>query len=181
MADATRHVTRGYARAMLTVAEVSDAVDAVENDLRDVGEVYRQSAALREFFANPGVEGGGKRAALEALLEQKVHPIVLAHVGLLAEQGHGHHLPEVVADYIEDASQVRGRITAEVTTAVELDADQQERLRAALAEHAGRAVAVRSLVDPEIGGGVVVRLGDQVIDGSVRNQMNRLRGDLAGY
>ena len=180
MASETKQLTRGYARAILAVAEANDAVDAVENDLRDVGELYQSSAPLREFLARPGVDGAGKRDALAALLHQKVHPIVLSHMGLLAEQAHGRHLPEVVADFIEEAAQVRGRITAEVTTAVELPADQAERLRQALAKRTGRAVVLRPLVDPEIGGGVVVRLGDQVIDGSVRNQLNRLRGTLGG-
>lgn len=181
MAAETKQVTRGYARALLAVAEADDAVDVVENDLRDVAATFQQNAELREFLANPGVEGGGKRAALEQLLRTKVHPIVVAHVGLLAEQGHGRHLSEVVADFIEEAAQVRGRVTAEVTTAVELVAAQAERLREALTKRTGHAVTLRPIVDPSIGGGVVVRIGDQIIDGSVRNQLARLRGSLAGY
>lgn len=181
MAVETRQLTRGYARAILAVAEASAVVDVVENDLRDVAETYTRSSALREFLANPGLEGAAKRAALEELLAKKVHPIVMAHLGLMAEQAHGRYLSEVVADYIEEAAAVRGRVTAEVTTAVELSGEQAERLRAALAAHTGHAVTLRPVVDPDVGGGVVVRVGDEVIDGSVRNQLNRLRGNLAGF
>ena len=179
MAAETRDITSAFARAMLAVADASGRIDAVEDDLRNVAETYQASADLREFLSRPGLEGGAKRGALEALLDKRVDPIVLSNLGLLAEQGHGRLLAEVVHDYIAEAAGARGSLTAEVTTAVELAADQAERIQAALAQRTGRAVVLRTTVDPAIVGGVVVRLGDEVIDDSIRNRINRLRGTLA--
>lgn len=179
MADETRAIVEAYARAMLAVAEAGHVVDVVENDLRDVGALYETSPELREFLATPGMEGAGKRDALEGLLTRHVHPIVVAHLGLLAQEGHGHHVAGVVASFIEQAAQARGMLTAEVTTAVALDADQERRLQEALTKRTGRTIVLRTVVDKAVTGGVVVRLGDEVIDGSVRTRVSRLRSNLA--
>lgn len=179
MAAGTSRITRGYARALLAVAEAEDCIDRVENQLRDVLEFYERSAELRQFFANPGVEGAGKRQALETLLRKQVHPVVLSNLGLLIERGHGRLLPEVVDDFIHEAAQVRGTMTAEVTSAVALTDDQLARLRAALTKRTGHGVVLRPIVDPAIGGGVVVRVGDDVFDGSLTQSLNRLRESLA--
>lgn len=179
MVSETRDVVRGYVEATLAVARAEDVVDRVENELRDVAETAHGSAELREFFSNPAVGGGGKRAALEQMLGGKVHAIVLAVLGLLVEQGHGRLLSEVVELFVQEAAQVRGSLTAEVTTAVELDEAQQQKLRDALVRRTGRQVVLRMTVDPALVGGAVVRVGDQIMDGSVRSRIDRLRVALA--
>jgi len=179
MAAETSRLTRGYARAILAVADAEDCVDQVENQLRDVLDFYQQSAELRQFFANPGVEGIGKRQALERLLaKQKITPVVISHLGLLIEQGHGRLLPEVVDDFVHEAALVRGSMTAEVTSAVEMTDAQLTRLREALTKRTGHGVVLRPVVDPSIGGGIVVRVGDEVFDGSLAQSLTRLRESL---
>ena len=178
MAGETKDIVRAYARALLAVAGAEGIVDAVENDLRDVSRAFQDSAQLREFFSNPGVPGANKRAALEQILETKVHTVVAANLGLLVEQGHGRHLPAVTEQYIQEAADVRGRLTAEVTTAVALSPDQEARLREALTKRTGRKITLRTVVDPTIAGGAVLRVGDQIIDGSIRSGIERLRSSL---
>jgi len=178
-AQTSAEISRAYANAMLGVAVAEDVVEQIEGDLRDTAAFFTASAELREFLANPGVDSGSKRAALESLLNKRVHPIVAANVALLAEQGHGRILPEVVQDFISNAAQSRGTLTAEVTSAVELNDDQRERLRTALSARTKRAVVLRTVVDPKIGGGLIVRVGDQIMDGSVSHNIERLRASLA--
>ncbi len=178
MPPETRDLTRAYARAILAVAQATGRLDQVESDLRDVDAMYGDSTELREFLSQPGLAGAGKRAALEQLLNKRVDTIVLSHLGLMAEEGHGRYLHDVVEAFITEAAQARGSLNADVTTAVELTSEQSSRLELALTRRTGRAIAIRNIVDPDVGGGVVVRLGDQIIDGSVRSRMNRLRNTL---
>ena len=172
-------ISRAYAAAILAIASAEDVVEQVESDLRDTVTFFNDNTELREFLANPAVGGEGRRETMEKLLSNRVHPIVAANIALLAEQGHGRLVPEVVEDFISDAAQSRGTMTAEVTSAVELSDGQKDRLRRSLTDRTGRAIVLRTMVDPSIGGGVVVRVGDQIMDGSVNHNIERLRAGLA--
>ena len=110
-------------------------------------------------------------------------PLVRNFVHILVDRDRLAEVPGIVEALSELINIQRGIITADVTTAVPLDADMERVVAQRLAAHLGRSaekVTIRSRVDPSIIGGVVARVGDQVIDDSVRGRIERLRRTLAG-
>ncbi len=105
--------------------------------------------------------------------------VTLALASLAVAAGRGRELPAIVDALLSMSATEVGRQVAEVRSAIALTEDQQQRLAASLTAATGHEVDVRVVVDPTVVGGLVVRVGDQVIDGSVRHRMAQLRDSLS--
>lgn len=172
---------RRYASAAFTVAEQSGDFDAWLATLDEVSRIFRTPSA-RTIFLSPTVPPAQKAAAVERLVP-KATPIMRNFLRILIDRDRMAEVPGIAEALRELINQRRGIITAEVTTAVPLDAELERLVTSRLAAHFGRdpqRVIIRAHVDPAIIGGVVARVGDQVIDDSVRGRLERLRRTLAG-
>jgi F-type H+-transporting ATPase subunit delta len=152
--------------------------------LQTLGELARvlQMPSARTVLLSPAVPPGQKTAALDRILPNAA-PLVRNFVHILVARDRLPEVPGIVEALRELINVQRGIVTAEVTTAVPLDAELERVVAERLASHLGRTpdkVMIRSRVDPAIIGGVVARVGDQVIDDSVRGRIERLRRTLAG-
>ena len=172
---------RRYATAAFTVAGRSGDYDAWLQALGELARVLRMQSA-RTVFLSPAVPAAQKAAAIDRLLPNAT-PLVRNFVHILVDR---HRLAEV-AGIVEALNELinvqRGIITADVTTAIPLDRELEQVIAERLAAHLGREankVSIRSRVDPSIIGGVVARVGDQVIDDSVRGRIERLRRAISG-
>jgi F-type H+-transporting ATPase subunit delta len=172
---------RRYASAAFDVAGATGDYDAWLSTLQELARILQMPSA-RIVFASPAVATPQKRAALDQLLPN-APPMVRNFLHILAERDRLAEVPGIVEALRDLINQRRGIITAEVTTAIALDTGMQrlvaERLAAYLQRDADK-VTISSRVDPEIIGGVVARVGDQLIDDSVRGRLARLRQTLAG-
>jgi F-type H+-transporting ATPase subunit delta len=166
-----------YAQAVLELAKERGTLDAWHADLARLNELMSAPQAAG-FFANPNVPDERKNEVLRQVLAG-AQPEVHNFVRLLAERGRLQDVPQIFALYEDGLRAERGIVVAEVTTAEPLGPIEQELVRERLANLVGRQVEIRSRVDPEIIGGIVARVGDQLIDGSVINQLRRLRARLA--
>jgi len=141
-----------------------------------------QMPSARTIFVSPTVPTQQKRAALDRLLPD-ASPVVRNFLHIVAERDRLDQVPGI-ADSLRDLiNERRGIITADVTTAVPLDAEMERLVAARLAAYLNREpdkVTIRARVDPTIIGGVVARVGDQLIDDSIRGRLDRLRRTLAG-
>lgn len=172
---------RRYASAAFTVAEQTGEFDAWLATLDEVSRVLQVPSA-RTIFLSPTVAPPQKAAALERLIP-KATPVMRNFLRILIDRDRIGEAPGIAEALRELINQRRGIITAEVTTAVPLDAELERLVATRLAAHLGRdpqKVTIRAHVDPTIIGGVVARVGDQVIDDSVRGRLERLRRTLAG-
>jgi len=172
---------RRYATAAFTVAGRTGEYDAWQQSLSDVARVMQMPSA-RTVFLSPAVPATQKSAALDHILPN-ASPLIRNFLHILVERDRLAEVPGI-ADALRELINVqRGIVTADVTTAVPLDAEMEQVVAQRLATHLGRdatKVTIRSRVDPSIIGGVVARVGDQVIDDSVRGRIERLRRTLAG-
>lgn len=172
---------RRYASAAFTVAAESGDYDTWLNALSEVARILRMPSA-RTVFMSPAVPTSEKRTALDRLWPN-APPTVRNFLHILAERDRLDEVPGI-ADALRDLiNQRRGIITADVITAIPLDGNMERLVAGRLAAHLGREpekVTIRSRVDPAIIGGVVARIGDQVLDDSVRGRIERLRRTLAG-
>jgi F-type H+-transporting ATPase subunit delta len=171
---------RRYAAAAMRVAAESGDYDPWLNSLGEFGRILQMPRA-RTIFTSPAVAAGDKRRAI-ARLAANAPPLVRNFLDILADRDRLDEVPSILEALRELVNQQRGIVTAEVTTAVPLDAELERVLAqriGAYLKHDPQRVAIRARVDPSIIGGVVARVGDQLIDDSVRGRLERLRRTLA--
>jgi F-type H+-transporting ATPase subunit delta len=172
-------LVRGYAQAILCVAEAEDEVDQTVDQLYAFGKALGSQGRLREALTDPQLPVENKKALVADVLGERANPNAVHCVGLVIEQGRARELQEILDTLADLAAERRRHVVAEVRSAVRLDASQRERLAAALSRATGRTVEVKVVVDPTVIGGVVARVGDEVFDGSVRSRLDEARERLA--
>lgn len=161
-------------------AEASGGLQGLEQQLLDMADIVSGSEELRDALANPGVSDDAKVNVLGDLLGTRT-PKGLREVSLTAiSVTHGRGVDSLLRSLAETAAARRGASIAVVSSAVELDAARKERLLSALSHTAGRKIEGRFVVDPQVIGSLVVRIGDEVLDGSVRHRLHQARAALVG-
>ena len=171
---------RRYASAAFTVAGQTNEYDTWLSTLGEVARVLRMPSA-RAVFLSPAVPPTQKAAALDRIVPNAPR-MVQNFLHILVARDRLDQVPGIVEALRELINVRRGIVTAEVTTAVPLDTEMEQVVAQRLAAHLGREarqVTIRARVDPSIIGGVIARVGDQVIDDSVRGRIDRLRRTLA--
>ena len=152
--------------------------DEVEDELFRFARIVESRPALRDALADRNLPADNKVSLVNALLADKTTPATLALVVQLVSHQRGRTPEQSLAEYGEIASRRRQRSVARVTTAVALTDDERSRLRAALAKLYGHDVHLQVELDPHIVGGLVVQVGDEVIDGSVAGRLAQARQRL---
>lgn len=171
-------IVRRYATALFAAASKADAVDQVESDLGLVSYTIEQSPALWEALTSPVLPSEKKCEILAGVFEGSISAITLSYLKLCVSKRREEVIRETEAEYIALANEARGIVKAEVTSAVELSPDQEARLVAKLSQTTGKRIELSKNVDPSLVGGLLVRIGDKVIDGTIRGQLSALREEL---
>jgi F-type H+-transporting ATPase subunit delta len=176
---ARKEAIRGYAEALFAVAEAEDSLETVEDELFRFARALEREQRLRDALTDPTLPVERKRAVLADVLGDRAHPHTVGLLGFVVEQGRAKDLPAIVDELVALSSERRQAAVAEVRTAVPLDAERRDRLAEALEAATGKKVELKVVVDPSIVGGVVARIGDQVIDGSIRRRLELARERLS--
>jgi F-type H+-transporting ATPase subunit delta len=116
---------------------------------------------------------------LEAVFERALGKETMTFMKLLVQKGREEFLPEVIKQFHVLLDEMRGVVAVEVTSAVALSSDQEGRLKKRLEQYTGKQVRIHPKLDSSIRGGVVARIGDTVIDGSIAHQLDLLRERMA--
>jgi F-type H+-transporting ATPase subunit delta len=152
----------------------------VLEDIRFLGGLYRESRDLRIFIESPGIEVDEKRRVMEAALRGKLDELVVNFIELLVAKGRQFLLPEIFAECEMLYDVEVGRLRVEAVSAVPLDEGLRKELVAALEAKMKKTVVLRERVDPDILGGLVIRVSDQVADASVRSALEGIASRLDG-
>ncbi len=168
------------AEAIVAAAEQAGRLDELEDELFRFGRIVGAQPALRAALINPFAPADGKRALLTELLAGKVTPEALRLITQAAVNPLGRSLDASLEAYARIAAERRERLVAEVHVAVPLSDGQRGRLAAALAAAYGHQVHLNVVLDPKVAGGLTVRIGDELIDGSVATRLAEARRRLAG-
>ena len=168
----------GYAKGLFEIANAEGTIDEVEDELFRFARSYESSEELRNALTDELVPAARRQAIVEDLLGNKASPTTAQLVSMIVGSGRGRDLPAIVDRLVQRAAATKDAALAEVRTAVALTGDQEDRLRAALANATGRNVTVKVVVDPAVLGGVVATIGDTVIDGTVRSHLDQLKSRL---
>jgi F-type H+-transporting ATPase subunit delta len=170
-----------YASALFDLARDQRQIESVGKSLDALNQALLDSKDFNELVTSPLVsreEAGKAFAALAPDLA--LDPITTNFLGVLAKNGRKGQLRPVIRAFRRLAAEHRGETTAEVVTARPLNDDQLAALRQQLRTRAGRDVNIDATVDPAILGGIVVKLGSQQIDASIRTKLNRLASAMKG-
>lgn len=170
-------IAKRYARAAFEVAQANDATDRWLEDLRRLGVAVSDPGVAR-WLAGGKVTAARKEEVLASVLTEP-NPLLLNFIRLLIAKDRATLLPEIAAMFERSVNEAQNVAIAEVTTAVPIDEAEASRIAGQLSAMTGRNVIVNTRVDPEIIGGVIARIGDRVLDGSVRTRLVQLRRELA--
>ncbi len=170
-----------YASALFDLACARDSVIAVEADLDQLGAALQATPDFADLICNPLVSRDAAAKATDSVAELLgLSLLTRQFLGVLATNGRLAALPRIIDAFAAIAAAARGEVTAEVTSAHPLTDTQIAQLAVKLKAREGKDVKIRAHVDPEILGGLVVRIGSQQIDSSIRTRLNSLAQVMKG-
>jgi len=179
MAALAGSVARRYARALFSIGVDRGDFEQLGRELGDLAALWSAEPDLRQALENPVFSPTEKRAVLEQLLPRVApSPEAQKFVLLLLERRRIALLPAISRSYRELSDAHTGRVRALVTSAQPLGPAEVDRVRRSLEQRTGKRVILETAVDPSLIGGLVARVGDLVLDGSVRTQLATLRSRL---
>jgi F-type H+-transporting ATPase subunit delta len=166
----------GYAAALFEVARAEGALEVVEEELFKLSDVLAQSDELRATLTDQSIPSEKRQEIIQDLLANaKATPITNSLVSFVVGAGHARDLPAIISSLVERSASDRKHSVAEIRSAIPLDEDQRRRLAQALSKNLGQDVEVKVHVDPSVLGGLSARVGDVVIDGTVRHRLDQLK------
>lgn len=174
-------IARNYAETLLALAERHGGAAGLEEfgQAADaLASLLRADPRLRQFLETPRVSPAEKKAALQRALAGRAPEMFVRFVMVLADKRRQALLPEIAQAYRDLVDERMGRVRVHVTISHEPDAALQAEIGNTLADRLGKTVIPTFTVDPELLGGMVVRVGDQILDGSVRTRAAQLRRRL---
>ncbi|MDV3459331.1 F0F1 ATP synthase subunit delta [Sphingomonas sp. HF-S4] len=170
-----------YATALFELARESKSLPQVEASLATVRQALDESADFKALTSSPLVSRGDAAKAIAATAQALKLDVTTGNfLGVLAQNRRLGQLPAIIRAFRQLAAAHRGETTAEVTSAHPLDAEQVDALKAQLRTRLGRDVNVDLSVDPSLLGGLVVKIGSQMIDSSIKTRLNSLAQAMKG-
>ena len=175
-----RTVARRYATALYREADSAGTLEAVDDDVLMLRQSIDSNDELSRFFESPVIPQEKKDDVLTSLLEDRVASLTLRFLRLLVEKDRETMTKAILDQYQSLRDEQRNIVDAHVTVAKALADETRDALVEALEEKTGKSIRLHMKENPDLIGGLVIRIGDRVIDGSVRNQLNALRDRFHG-
>jgi len=171
-------VARSYAEALFELARAEDATELYAAELGQIVHLLESEADFRAFLETPRIDPRQKKQVLRDVFEGKIPERLLRFLLVVVDKRRQRVLPEIAIEFDKLVDRQLGRLQVDVTTAAEPDAKAEANIRKQLDRLFGMEVLPRFRTDPRIIGGVVVRVGDRIMDGSIRHRLQRLRRSL---
>ena len=166
-----------YAQAVFSLGKEQGTLDAWGDDLAMLARVVGDDH-IATYLTNPSVAADRRIEALESSLSSNVQPEARRLARMLIERDRTMLIPQIREIFDAQLRAERGIAIAEMTTAEELNEAERDLVQQKLETMTGKKVELASKIDPAIIGGIIIRIGDQVIDGSVRNKLEKMRSRL---
>jgi F-type H+-transporting ATPase subunit delta len=169
-----------YAEAMMSVAQSQNLLDKFNDNCNTVLQVLNDSADLQQFVESPIVKATDKKAVIQKVFGESVDPMMLNLIMVLVDRGRISFLGGVCQQYQVMLRKLRGDVLAEVTTAVALTEAQTSSIKDRVKAMTGaNNVDIMAKIEPTIVGGVIIKVGSQIIDSSLRSQLRLIGMSLA--
>ncbi|WP_336127613.1 ATP synthase F1 subunit delta [Mesoflavibacter sp. CH_XMU1422-2] len=166
-----------YAKAVLSLATESNTADAVNTDMELIKSTVAESKDLKDMLYSPVIRSSVKKAALLEIFKN-ANKATVNLIDVLIANKRTSLLPEVASSFVTLFEQQKGNQIAEVTTAVPLTKELEEKVLAKVKELTGKEAAITNIVDENILGGFILRVGDTQYNASIANQLNKLKREF---
>jgi F-type H+-transporting ATPase subunit delta len=176
MREAT--IARNYAQALLALARKAEDLAAWGRMIDDVANAIERDDRLRRFLEAPQISAAQKNAVLAKAFEDRAPRLFLRFLQRLVMNRRQMLIPEIANEYRDLVDEVEGRVHAQVTLAKPVDEEQRAAIARQLTHTLGQPVVPEVRINPNILGGIIVRVGDRVMDGSVRRRLGLLRNRM---
>jgi F-type H+-transporting ATPase subunit delta len=171
----SEQVVEPYAQALMSVARANNLTEQFGEDVRSLINLIEESEQFRNFLANPFVQPEDKKAVLKRIVGDSISPYLRNFLLLLVDRRRIVLLEGICQQYLSLLRQLNQTVLAEVTSAVELNDEQKQAVRdKVIAMTNARQVELETKIDRNLIGGVIIKVGSQVIDASLRGQLRRL-------
>jgi len=175
-----KSVSLQYANALADVVLAQGAAVPAAAQLTEFSAAYAESPELQNFLGSPAVTAEDRRGVIEKLAGRMgASKIIRNFLFVIADHRRAHFLPEIADAFQEVVRQRQGIAEAQVYSAVRLTEAQKTELTQSLTRMTGKTVDPNYFIDPELLGGALVRVGDTIYDGSLRNRLEQMRAELA--
>lgn len=166
-----------YARALFQSALEKNLLEKVNKDMILISEIC-QIAETKEVISSPVIPPSRKSAIFTNLLTNQVENITLSLINLVIQNGRESHIPGIARVFISDTLKYNGITEAVLTTAVPVEEKVREDIRQMVFSSFGTKADLKEIVDPDIIGGFILRVGDNYIDASIRNKLRKIKKEL---
>jgi F-type H+-transporting ATPase subunit delta len=171
--------SRRYATALMSAAEDGGFLDRAVEELKLIGETLDKSRDLVHTMRSPLVKGDRKARILEEIFKGSVSEKMMLFLNLIARKKRAGLLPEIIHEFMLLLDEKRGIVNADFISAVALSQEQVDSLVSKFSQSTGKKIRAAVTIDKEIIGGVSVKIGDTIFDGSIRYQLQMLKQALA--
>lgn len=169
-------ISKRYAKAIFDIALEEGKSDEYFGELKGFNDLLGQNASLKGFMANPVFAKADKTVVLDQVADKAaLSPVMRNFLRILIDKGRIGSLAEIQDWYQESLDKISGRVRVHVTSAYKLSDDLAEKLRLKMEEVTGKKVEMNVERDQSLIGGIVVKVGDTLYDGSIRAQLNNIR------
>ncbi|MEG4289411.1 ATP synthase F1 subunit delta [Microcoleus sp. C2C3] len=175
MSKVSTEVLQPYASALMSMAKSNNLSEQFGEDIRSLLNLLENSEELRLFLGSPLVKPQDKKAVIDRIAGSEMNPLMRNFLRLLVDKGRILFLEGIGKKYLTELRELNQTVLAEVTSAVPLSDAQQQTVREKVqAMTSARQVEIETKIDADLIGGVVIKVGSQVIDASLRGQLRRL-------
>jgi F-type H+-transporting ATPase subunit delta len=172
-------IARRYAKALLAIGREDGQAESYKEELGGVAELFGEQKELEDTLSNPLYAKGDRQKVLQVVVGKLgLSKVMESFLLLLFDKGRIRHLGDINTFYEKLTDELANIVRANVVSAAELPDEAVEKIRAALSQKTGKEVKMDVGVDPALIGGVVTKIGDLVLDGSVKTQLESLKESL---
>ena len=175
-----RNIASRYAGALFNLAREKGELEAIESSFPPIAQVVEQDEDLNGFLTHPAIASAEKKEVINKLFQGKINDMLYDFLCMVVDKKREAYIPLMWDVFNDLLLEHRKQLIAEVTTPYELPGGMQNELREKLKKVTGKDIIIEQIVQPEMLGGICVRLGDRIIDGSVGHRLEKLKEALKG-
>ncbi|MCL2766301.1 MAG: F0F1 ATP synthase subunit delta [Peptococcaceae bacterium] len=167
-----------YSTALYDLATEANEVDRIEEEIKAIAAAVEENVTLKQVLFHPQITVTDKKELLEAVFKDKVLPLTSNFLALLIDRRRETFLQDIVDEFVRLANKDRNIVQARIVSALELIDDEKRDIELLLTKITGQKVQSSFVVEPSLVGGVLVHIGDKVIDGSIKARLDTMRESL---
>ena len=167
-----------YSTALYELATEANAVDLVEEDLKAVAGALETEAAFRQVIFHPQIPAADKKELLDSIFKDNIQSLTANFLALLVDRRRETFVKDILDEFVILANRDRNVVEAKVSSAIDLTNDEKNSIEQLLADITGKKVQSSYAVEPSLVGGVLVHIGDKVIDGSIKARLANMSDSL---